>query len=260
MTFARSSISSSDDALHCVSELQAKVSAWSKARRTVSPDEVSEVETMLADLKGYLLLSRQSEAVLRERLSNLERELSTIRTELMAATDTIAGLDRRLVAATGTITDLQHRLVAVEQRDKPITVREAMRELEKRVCLEAAGSNTAARRLYCFSRFSAPTDQASLASVMALRGLTEDCVNALGYMKDLGDTAAHDARPIMPVPDWEGLLEAALRGSPFDGDANIPAALLGALKSYAPPPADPAAPWILTAFKLVFQGYTVTCG
>lgn len=225
VTFSKMSVSSSDEALRCISQLEAKVDMWTRAGCAVSLDELPAVEAALARLKGFIQHSLQPEALLRERISSLERDLYTVRADLSAATDVIA--------------DLERRLVAVESRDKPITVREAMRELEKRICLEAAGSATAAKRLYNFSRFEkgSVTEQARLASVAALRGLSEDCLHALGYMKDLGDAAAHDARPSLPVSEWEGLLAAALRSSPFDGDASIPAALIGALKSYVSPPA-----------------------
>lgn len=61
-------------------------------------------------------------------------------------------------------------------------------------------------------------------------------------MIDYGDAVAvaHDARPSLSVSKWEGRLAAALRSSPFDGDAIIPAALLGALMSYVSVPANPA--------------------
>lgn len=230
---AKAPMSSCEEALRCISQLEAKVGTWTRAGCAVSLDELPAVKAALVRLKGYIQHSRQSEALLRDRISSLERDLNTVRADLSAATDVVA--------------DLERRLVAVESRDRPITVREAMRELEKRICLEAAGSATAAKRLYNFSRFEkgSVAEQARLASVAARHGLSEDCLLALGYMKDLGDAAAHDARPSLPVSEWEGLLAAALRSSPFDGDASIPAALLAALKSYVPPPADPSAAWVV---------------
>ena len=225
------SISSSEDALRCITELEGKVRAWSSTGR-MSAGELSSVEAALANLKGFVYRSRQSEALLRERVNGLERELEAVRNALSTA--------------EASIKELSDRLEAVEKRDKPIAVREAMRELEKRVCMEAAGSKSKAKALFNFSRFDShgdAADQARLKQVMARLSLSDDCVNALGFMKDLGDSATHDSRPSLPVSEWAGLLTAALRGSPFDGDAGIPEALLRALQSYVPAPADSAAPW-----------------
>lgn len=140
--------------MRCISQLEAKVGAGAHAKCDVSPDELPAVEAALAQLKDHVMLSHVSEALLPERIISLQRDLFIVRAELLT---------------------LQHRLVAVESRDKRITIREAMRELERHMCLEAAGSATAARRLFNFNRFDKGTvaEQARLAAVVARLGLNE---------------------------------------------------------------------------------------
>eukprot|EP01039_Chlorochromonas_danica_P010891 gene10891-12104_t len=97
------------------------------------------------------------------------------------------------------------RISGLETRDLPITIREAMRILERWICFEAAGSKTRfQQKFYNLDKINTkgdPTVRAGLVSVLTTHGLTPDHLDILGYLKDAGDLYTHN-RPTMTVDEW----------------------------------------------------------
>jgi hypothetical protein len=135
------------------------------------------------------------------------------------------------------------RLSAVESRDNPITVREAMRVLETHICLDAAGSKSRYYKYYNIARISQSKEskaQEDLTRVLTALNLTEEHLNMLAYLKDNGDIYTHYRRPMLSKAEWISMLTV-------DDDACSECAqeLIKALEHYIPCPSD-GKPWNIT--------------
>jgi len=93
------------------------------------------------------------------------------------------------------------RIELLESMANPITIREAMRILERCLCLEAAGSkNSFKKKFYNFDKIRLSGDlttQSNLATVLTTRGLSLDHIDYLGYLKDCGDLKVHHEQPVL---------------------------------------------------------------
>jgi hypothetical protein len=148
--------------------------------------------------------------------------------------------------------NFETRLEALENRDKPITVREAFRVLESFICLEAVGGSKTKFKNgnhNVESILRKGTYTIAYQEVLATRKLTADHIAVLSYLKDCGDFEAHASRPKLTKTEFYKLV---LEGdeeqvSEFD-DAeavasmkNIKKDLLNLLEHYAPCPDN--GPW-----------------
>lgn len=123
---------------------------------------------------------------------------------LQAANTALAALEAKVGKLKEDIKDLQ-------SRDHPVTVREAMRVLEGYICLAIVGSKTKARKgLYTLKLVSDSTDptiKASLQNFMQNHQLTTDHAGILAYLKEYGDTATHDKRPLLTPKELLNLVQ-----------------------------------------------------
>lgn len=148
---------------------------------------------------------------------------------------------------------LKQQVDELEKRDKPIAVREAMRILEKCICVEVAGSKTAMMRkgLYNFDKIEKDASLLEkLKDTLTRLGLTEEHLAFLGYLKDCGDLKAHAHRPSLTANEWMALVSEDLVNDMADEDAaacaRLAVELLRALSQYVPQPPNPDEPWCIT--------------
>ena len=160
-------------------------------------------------------------------------------------------LDRRITTLK---TDTAHvyltdRLSAVESRDTPITIREAMRKLERFLCLEAAGSKNRFRMFYNINKINTSTEiqiQSDWNGVLQRRNLRAEHIVALEFLKDCGDEMTHDQRPALSKSLWSTLLQTALSEGEDEDESNLQLSqgLLSALEHYIPCPSSDE-PWVI---------------
>jgi hypothetical protein len=138
---------------------------------------------------------------------------------------------------------LNTRVIALENRDVPMTVHEAMRILEAHICLEAAGSKRKyIRGHYNFEKIrNGETDvQTRLATILSDHGLTNDHLNMIDYLKDNSDFSAHHNRLLLTPLELTNILleDETNETSSLDEEVvqenNIKKKLLQVLLSYIP--------------------------
>ena len=139
---------------------------------------------------------------------------------------------------------VEERLATVEARDKSVSVREAMRMLERHICYVAAGSNNKFKTFYCLAKItSEDTDvYGRLQDELKRLGLEKDHLVELSYLKDVGDFATHHQRPQMTYEDWKNEIEQSCMSSEIDeaelDELQNRMKLLDALWSYHTPDVD----------------------
>jgi hypothetical protein len=144
-----------------------------------------------AIINGNALLDSQNKT-LTELLTELKAENAQLKTE-----NTKKGLEEIRVA-----------LNLITERDEPITIREAMRMLERSLVYEAVKSNTQFGKYYNFDKVLAAGSPhvASFNAALSRYGLTLEHVDIIAYFKDAGDEQTHDGRPMLSRNQWDELL------------------------------------------------------
>lgn len=158
-----------------------------------------------------------------------------------------AALKATLVDHVDRIQKLETQVLQLQARDAPITIREAMRILERWICFEACGSKRKFVKYYNFDRINKsgdPAIQSALSSVLATLKLTVDHTDTLAFLKDCGDLCTHN-RPAMTVEDWyASIVEMDEDKSDYDDEEALKKELLDALGHYIQPPVDGSA-WVI---------------
>lgn len=158
----------------------------------------------LVSLRTLADRSQRAESVLQSKYESLLEKYGALQVENAALKSSLAALQAEVEKLKVVIKDLQ-------TRDHPIAVREAMRVLEGHICLAIAGSKTKARKsLYTLKLVSASTDptiQASYQRFMQEYHLTTDHADILGFLKDNGDAATHDKRPLLTRDELLNLVQ-----------------------------------------------------
>eukprot|EP00604_Paraphysomonas_vestita_P002616 CAMPEP_0174818496 /NCGR_PEP_ID=MMETSP1107-20130205/1168_1 /TAXON_ID=36770 /ORGANISM="Paraphysomonas vestita, Strain GFlagA" /LENGTH=265 /DNA_ID=CAMNT_0016030385 /DNA_START=12 /DNA_END=806 /DNA_ORIENTATION=- len=149
--------------------------------------------------------------LLKQQNKELQDEIELLKQQNKELQDEIEALKQQNKELRDEIEALNTRVIALENRDVPITVREAMRILEAHICLEAAGSKRKCKDgHYNFEKIrNGETDvQTRLATIISRHGLTNNHINMIGYLKDNGDFSAHQNRPLLtPLELTNVLLE-----------------------------------------------------
>lgn len=146
----------------------------------------------------------------------------------------------------------EERISKLERRDTPITVHEAMRILERYICLESAGSKTMfLTKFFNIDRIKNSGDKTVIANFQIVLGklrLTTDHLDYLSSLKDNGDFATHNNRPQMSKAEWYAIhMDDAMCNDEVD-DIDISMlwkGLIDSLATYIPPPDDPSEPWVI---------------
>ena len=158
----------------------------------------------LVSLRTLVDQSQKAELLLQSKYESLVEKYGALQAENTALRSALAALEAEVGKLKEVIKDLQ-------SRDHAITVREAMRVLEGHICLAIVGSKTKARKgLYTLKLVSDSTDptiKASLQSFMQQHHLTTDHADILAYLKDNGDTATHDKRPLLTPNELLNLVQ-----------------------------------------------------
>ena len=193
------------------------------------------LRTDIVSLRADNVSLRADNVYLTDRLLAVEGENILLRTDIVS-----------LRADNVYLTD---RLSAVESRNTPITIREAMRKLERFLCLEAAGSKNRFKMFYNINQINTSKDiqiQSDWNGVLQRRNLRAEHIVALGFLKDCGDEMTHDQRPALSKSLWSTLLQTALSEGEDEDESNLQLSqgLLSALEHYIPCPSSDE-PWVI---------------
>jgi hypothetical protein len=123
----------------------------------------------------------------------------------------VSALEKKMAKAEAEIDELKKKMAVLEANDQRVTVREICTAVERKLCLEAAGSMAKMKNgYYCFSLFeSKPVEKAQLDSVLSKYQVSSTLI---GYLKEHGGNVTHDN---WTVP----LLESAILDNDDDADA-----------------------------------------
>ena len=119
------------------------------------------------------------------------------------------------------LAEYENRISQLEARDKPITVREAMRILEHCICFEAVGKSKTkfAAGNYSFLAIAGNDDEKTkkaLETTQQKYGITANHIKTMNFLKDCGDYTAHSDRPFLSKKEWIEVLLGGEDGE--DGD------------------------------------------
>ena len=204
-------------------------------RNTTLETDTAHLKVQVANILADNVSLRADNVYLSDRLLAVEGENILLRTDIVS-----------LRADNVYLTD---RLSAVESRDTPITIREAMRKLERFLCLEAAGSKNRFRMFYNINKINTSTEiqiQSDWNGVLQRRNLRAEHIVALEFLKDCGDEMTHDQRPALSKSLWSTLLQTALSEGEDEDESNLQLSqgLLSALEHYIPCPSSDE-PWVI---------------
>ena len=207
---------------------------------TIGQLQDSVVEQNATIIRHEATIIRHEATIGQLQESVVEQNATIIRHEA-----TIGQLHSKVAGLTEQFDEQGGILKELLTRDRPITVREAMRRLESALCLDAAGSTTRHRIYPNIDKINRSIDvniKNDWVRVMRERNLRPDHLAMLGYLKDYGDHATHDRRPVLSRPEWSTLLEEVLADDE-DGAVNIANDLLVVLEHYYPLPLSDEEPW-----------------
>ena len=239
-------------------------------RNTTLETDTAHLKVQVANILADNVSLRADNVYLSDRLLAVEGENILLRTDIVSLradnvslrADNVYLTDRLLAVEGENIllrTDivslradnvyLTDRLSAVESRDTPITIREAMRKLERFLCLEAAGSKNRFRMFYNINKINTSTEiqiQSDWNGVLQRRNLRAEHIVALEFLKDCGDEMTHDQRPALSKSLWSTLLQTALSEGEDEDESNLQLSqgLLSALEHYIPCPSSDE-PWVI---------------
>ena len=210
--------------------------------KTLMNSLTSETANLIDNVKTL----RVDLAFVQEKIIFLELEVATLKTDII-------NLNTEIISLKTENSSLNDRLLAVESRDTPITIREAMRKLEGSICRDAAGSGTRYRTYCNIKKINGASEtgiQTALKQVLLARHLTSDHITALGFLKKCGDDQTHQQRPVLSKSLWPNLLETALCQGCDENEAKfnsqLAQGLFSALEYYNPCLEQDDGPWLIS--------------
>ena len=218
-------------------------------KKTLMNSLTSETANLIDNVKTL----RVDLAFVQEKNIFLELEVATLKTEITSLNTEIISLNTEIISLKTENSSFNDRLLAVESRDKPITIREAMRKLEGSICRDAAGSGTRYRTYCNIKKINGASEtgiQTALKQVLLARHLTSDHITALGFLKKCGDDQTHQQRPVLSKSLWPNLLETALCQGCDENEAKfnsqLAQGLFSALEYYNPCLEQDDGPWLIS--------------
>lgn len=217
--------------------------------KRISEQLRTKITELSAKITDQSLICQQNNElkIANEELTKLNNQMKQEIQELRDLVQTLKEENRRLQKI---IESYEERITNLERRDKPITVREAMRILERFICLESAGSkNKFLTKFFNFDKITKSGDTTVVANfnnILNRLGLTTAHLEYLSNLKDNGDIATHDNRPRLSKAEWDAMQK--------DGDdeeddeisiSELWTGLINSLATYIPPPSDPFEPWVI---------------
>ena len=211
-------------------------------KKTLMNSLTSETANLIDNVKTL----RVDLAFVQEKIIFLELEVATLKTDII-------NLNTEIISLKTENSSFNDRLLAVESRDTPITIREAMRKLEGSICRDAAGSGTRYKTYFNIKKINGATEtgiQTALKQVLLARHLTSDHITALGFLKKCGDDQTHQQRPVLSKSLWPNLLETALCQGCDENEAKfnsqLAQGLFSALEYYNPCLEQDDGPWLIS--------------
>lgn len=174
--------------------------------------EKSELKDKLASFQSKVA----TDHLLVEEITQLKEYIKQLEEENAALKEIRARLHEELKQLETRISRLE------EEKVTPVTVREAMRILERWVCFRAVGmsKSTFKAGFYCFDKINTSGDTklcAALDEELTKLGLSSAHLGMLAYLKDCGDFVAH-VRGEFSALEWEAIVCGADEDSEMDED------------------------------------------
>ena len=168
--------------------------------------QLIQIENQLIENKIEINILREENERLKKKIIEMEYEIKCLKSDLEVVKST-ARIDKEALDAKIQITE--EKLAVVNSRDSPITVREAMRILERNICIKATGSKRQYTKYFNFELIKTSKNNLLINNFYAeLKrvGLSEDHIEMIRFLKEIGNEAAHNQRPMLTVKEWELLI------------------------------------------------------
>lgn len=213
-------------------------------------DKLENSEKIRAELLEKLtnshLLSEQNEKLneeirlFKEENEELKREIQLLKEENEELKREIQLLKEEKDELKQKNSNFEERIATLENVTQPISLREAMRILENKICFNISGSMKKYRNNYSFQKIRSGEDEqlkANLQEKFNQLGLTSDHLTILDYLKDSGDFVAHKP-PSMLISEWRIIVKT------LDQDIQtLTDDLLSALSTFCPFPERESDSW-----------------
>ena len=149
-------------------------------------------------------------------------KLKTIYDQLESLFHDHKSLREEVAVLRNKVEELKLMVQELLQRETPITLREAMRMLERSMCFDASNKSKTKFRSgnYCFSEIAKTGNSdviERLKSIQDELGVNNSVLATMRYLQKAGDFCVHQERPLHSIDEWREMLVQAL--SDEDEDA-----------------------------------------
>lgn len=193
-------------------------------------NHINVLNTMNVSLNQALINKDVELNLLRKELYDIEK----LKAEIINLMTVNTTLTNKLETSNVRTDKLEQDVAELKTRDKPITVREAMRILEKYICLEVAGSKTKLKKCYSIEKIKDGTVseyKTKLEEIKVKYGMTDDHFDMLAYFRETGGFCANKIRSVLTRENWN---LAIMEEDDNDDDKIIKLKLLEVLERFSP--------------------------
>ena len=201
---------------------------------------ITELNGTITELNGTIT---QQGVTITELNGTITQQGVTI-TELTGTVDYLKGREiANKIERDGDMKRVQDKFDAIEKRDVPITIREAMVLLEREMSIDMFSTNTVSKNTIkkCFLFSAKNIVQCQVPEVIIARNaylkrhnLSDDHLYSIAPLKEKGNIECHVNRPVLTRQEWNDVMA----GMGDDEDLQMRLELLKLLEHYRPVSTD----------------------
>jgi uncharacterized coiled-coil protein SlyX len=208
---------------------------------------ITELNGTITELNGTItqqgLTIAQQGVTITELNGTITQQGLTI-TELTGTVHYLKGREiANKIERDGDMKRVQDKFDAIEKRDVPITIREAMVLLEREMSIDMFNTNTVSKNTIkkCFLFSAKNIVQCQVPEVITARNaylkrhnLSDDHLYSIAPLKEKGNIECHENRPVLTRQEWNDVMA----GMGDDEDLQMRLELLNLLEHYRPVSTD----------------------
>jgi uncharacterized coiled-coil protein SlyX len=201
---------------------------------------ITELNGTITELNGTI---SQQGVTITELNGTITQQGLTI-TELTGTVDYLKGREiANKIERDGDMKRVQDKFDAIEKRDVPITILEAMVLLEREMSIDMFSTNTVSKNTIkkCFLFSAKNIVQCQVPEVITARNaylkrhnLSDDHLYSIAPLKEKGNIECHENRPVLTRQEWNDIMA----GMGDDEDLQMRLELLNLLEHYRPVSTD----------------------
>jgi hypothetical protein len=248
-TNAQIEIQQLNQQIHTTATLYEKIDSLQRENDSLRA-KIDEQKVQIDELK--VEIAEQATVIAKQAVKIEEQkvQIDELKVEIAEQATVIAKQAVKIEEQKVQIIDLTNKVIALEKRDNPITVREAMTHLEKNIMFEILGSKKLVKRYGTIRdvlKETNPTIVSYIANYFTDNHIDEDHMYHLLDLKENGNLSAHEYRPSLKRNEWNQFINSTL-GDPTEEEINMNNNLLNLLEKYSPVTSADST-WIIQKFS-----------